>query len=556
MMDSSYASELYAERREVKNWIELDGVSLTLSNIRALCRNGCDAKLGQAINSRDFFDKSCKVLRHQLDAGAKIYGVNTMFGGLANQAAENPTELQKALVCAHMSGAGKPLPQNVVKIAMYLRANSLCHGTSAIRKEVVDRYIELANQDITPLVQELGSIGASGDLIPLSAIAGAVTGQSERFKLLLNGQYLPCTQVLSRLNLSPIALKEKEGLALINGTSCLTAIAAKNALDFVTLFDLHLKLQVAFCEIMQVDTRPFDDFIHQHRPHPGQLWVAKTMRLGLESSEMLRVREEVEKDFANQSLIQDRYSLRCIPQFLGAILEDFVVSKRSIEIEMNSATDNPLIDTVQERFLHGGNFLGQHMAMSMDRMRVNLALLAKHNEAQVAQLVEPAFSGGLSASLVAPRYVGQCLGVKPLQILSNSLAPLLEQKSSPLSVHFPVYAEQFNQNLNSQGFGSAQLTQDSIQLLAKHMAATSLIAVQAIALKAQQLGKPVQACFGTHSKELYLECRKLLLQQDSDFVCQPQNHGRYSEFVEILSESMLNGELMSSQPFLDDRISF
>ena len=449
MLDSSYSASLTTENRSSQDWIELNGSSLTLSDIRALCFKNCHARIESAVDNSEFFDRSRKVLRKQLDEGAKIYGVNTMFGGLANQSAEDTSALQRALVSAHMSGAGKPISSDEVKIAMYLRANSLCHGASAIRRNIVNRYLDLANAGVTPMVQELGSIGASGDLIPLSAIAGAVTGQSPQFKLLLDDEYLPCSDVLPRLNLAPIELQEKEGLALINGTSCLTAIAAKNALDFVTLFDLHLKIQVAFCEIMQVDTRPFDAFIHRHRPHPGQMWIARAMREGLNSSAMVRNSEQVEQDFENHSLVQDRYSLRCIPQFLGAILEDFVVSKRSIEIEMNSATDNPLIDSDQDRFLHGGNFLGQHMAMSMDRMRVNVALLAKHNEAQVAQLVEPHYSGQLPASLVVPKYTGHCVGVKPLQILSNSLAPLMEQKAAPLSVHFPVYAEQFNQNLNS-----------------------------------------------------------------------------------------------------------
>lgn len=544
---------IVSQNKHTSDAIRLDGYSLELSDVEDIKFREAKVAICQRLTRERAFEKSCNLLKEQLDSGRIIYGVNTLFGGLANQEAIDPMDLQRELLLSHMAGAGDALEDQDVKLALILRANSLCHGVSAIRENIVDRYLQLANRNILPLVQQYGSIGASGDLIPLSAIAGAVTGQSGDFKLKVEGNYHPAPEILEKLGLPAIALKPKEGLALINGTSVLTAIAANNCLKMSYLFNLHMILQVAVAEILNCDMRPFSEFIQRHRPHPGQKWVAARLRDMLASSTMVRDINQVEHDFAEDDLIQDRYSVRCMPQFLGAIVEELTGINRTVTVEMNSATDNPLIDVQAGEFLHGGNFLGQHVAMSMDKMRISIALLAKHNEAQIATLVEPAFSRGLSASLVADTDIGQSVGVKPLQILSNSLTPLLEQNANPLTTHFPVHGEQFNQNINSQGFGSAQLTRKSLDIYTKQTACMSLIVCHAMQLKAAQFDKPVTELFSVSSCQLLAGLTKLTNEHDKEkgFIIGKASSGKFSEWLEQIANGVEDRTLGNFEDIFD-----
>ena len=540
--------------------INLDGYDLTLAEAAQFVKGDTGACLNPCLVKDETFEKSCLALQKIIDQGHKIYGVNTLFGGLANQAAVAPEELQQQLVLSHMAGAGEPLPDNDVKLAMLLRANSLCHGVSGIRRHIVERYLQLANDNILPLVHEFGSIGASGDLIPLSAIAGAITGLSDDFKLKHNGHYESAPKVLAEQGLETIALQPKEGLALINGTSVLTAIAANNCIQMASLFNLHLQLNAVMCEIMGADIRAFSPFIQQHRPHPGQRWIASTLQAMLSHSPQIRSHQQVEADFHNQDLIQDRYSIRCMPQFLGAIVEDLCQINRTVSTEMNGATDNPLIDPNTQEFFHGGNFLGQHVSMAMDKMRICIALLAKHNEAQLATLVEPAFNRGLPASLVAPQDMGRTVGVKPLQILSNSLTPLLEQNANPLCTHFPVHGEQFNQNINSQGFGAAQLTRKSLTIYRQQLSCFALVLGHCLTLKRQRQNLAASG-FSNESQSLWQTLGKLKPQpsNQAEFIIDAASAGKTSGWLHQVESWIAEGKFTQTSPYfgcatqLDDK---
>lgn len=550
---SSVTTSIDCETDTSQPCVLIDGHSLDLSQVQSITEDGYFVSLARNIDESTAFEKSAEVLLEKLEKGHKIYGVNTLFGGLANQEAECPHKLQQHLILSHMAGAGEPLPDIDVKLAMVLRSNSHCHLVSGIRKTIVERYLTLANQNIVPLVQEYGSIGASGDLVPLSAIAGAVTGQSNQFKLKVNGIYTDAIQALDKIAMKPIPLLPKEGLALINGTSVLTAIAANNCVKMRNLFDLHLSLQVALCEILQCDMRPFHAFVHHHRPHPGQVWVAEQLRGLLSSSQMTRSAAQVEHDFDAQQLVQDRYSIRCMPQFLGAIVEDLRAIFRSVTIEMNSATDNPLIDYTDQEYYHGGNFLGQHIAMAMDKMRICIALLAKHNEAQLALLVEPQFSNGLPPSLVPEPEKALSVGIKPLQILSNSLTPLLEQKANPLSTHFPVHAEQFNQNINSQGFGAANITRETIEIFSQQIAAMYITVCHAVLLKASSLGERPSVLYSDTTNALVTDVLKHLKQQRqcSGGLVSVDNGGNLSAWVNTLYKAINSGQLKAPSALLE-----
>jgi len=530
------------------NLLSIDGTNITLNSFSHFVNGQSKAHIATHLDDT-YFNESINTLNQSLANGRKIYGVNTLFGGMANQESSDAVALQQELILSHLSGVGNALPDEDIKGAMLLRANSLCHGVSGIRKEIVERYLLLANNLVLPLVHQFGSIGASGDLIPLSAMAAAVCGISDESKLKINGEYSSAKAVLNTLGLTPFELRPKEGLALINGTSVLTAIAANNCIKLSNLFALHVNIQTLIAEIMECDVNPFSDFIQRNRPHPGQIAVAKILRESLSQSTMIRKESQIEADLMNSDLIQDRYSIRCMPQYLGAIIEDLCAIEKTVQIEMNSATDNPLIDSKRQTHVHGGNFLGQHIGMAMDKQRVCIALLAKHNEAQLAMLVEPAFSRGLNPSLLDEKGEGLHVGVKPLQILSNSLTPLLEHKANALCTHFPIHAEQFNQNLNSQGFGSAQLTRESITIFTKQVAVMCIVVAQAACQRAKQKDDEKKQRYSQRSKDLLQSIGKVI-NVDLFSAASPvesSSGGKYSSWLALLTAAIERNELPSAK---------
>ena len=537
--------------------LQLDGNSLSCQAIQnSFARNKqYTISNHQQLNTK--LTQSRETLERNIAQGAKIYGVNTLFGGLANTEVEDLNKLQQQLILNHHSGAGDDLEPDDVRLSMIMRVNTLLRGVSGVRKEILERYIYCLNHNLTPRVKTLGSIGASGDLVPLSSIAGAVLGLSDSFELSDDSGTHSAKDLLKQHNLDDLSLKAKEGLGLINGTSCHTAIAANNLIQMVNLFNWHLKIQGLLSEILHADMGAFNAFIHQHRPHPGQIWVAKKLRLMLLDSTITRDRHSVEQDFAHDELIQDRYSIRCMPQFIGPIVESIIQAIKTIDIEMNSATDNPLIEIENDTYHHGGNFLGQHVAMAMDHMRVNIALLAKHNEAQVSSLVEPKFSKNLPASLVAEGQ-NHSVGIKPIQILMNSITPQLEHMASPLTVHFPVHAEQFNQNLNSQGYGSALMTRDCLKKFQSQLSATYIIAVQAALIRAQQMGKSWNSIYSSSGKKLI---RSMLAEfnlptDDIVGIVTEDTAGRNEEFLAKASELIERTKYCSESNLLTLKTQF
>jgi phenylalanine ammonia-lyase len=222
---------------------------------------------------------------------------------------------------------------------------------------------------------------------------------------------------------------------------------------------------------------PFQDFIHQCKPHPGQLWTAKVIRVMLQGGSQPAAAE------STVNHLQDRYSLRCLPQYYGPIVEGLARVAKVVDTEMNAVTDNPLIDAEQQRFLQGGNFLGQYVGMAMDDLRRYLGLLAKHLDVQIAQLVSPEFNHGLPASLKGNTELCYNMGLKGLQITGNSIMPMLTYYGNPLVEHFPTHAEQYNQNINGLSWGAANLAWQSVQLFQQYSAIALIFGVQALDLR-------------------------------------------------------------------------
>ena len=270
---------------------------------------------------------------------------------------------------------------------------------------------------------------------------------------------------------------------MVNGTAVMTGIAANCVHDARVLLALALGVHALAIQALRGSRESFHPFIHAHKPHPGQHWTAAHMRDLLSGSQLLRDEETYRSQWHGQELIQDRYSLRCLPQYLGPIVDGLTQIVQQIECEMNSATDNPLIDAEQEVNYHGGNFLGQYVGVAMDHLRYYLGLLAKHLDVQIALLVTPEFSNGLPPSLVGNPARKVNMGLKGLQLAGNSIMPLLTFFGNSLVDRFPTHAEQFNQNINSQGFGSANLTRQAIETFHHYIAIALLFGVQAVDLR-------------------------------------------------------------------------
>ena len=519
--------------------LALDGSSLSISKIYHYLESSSSHTVLIDDRSRIKMQESVAVLHEKLQTNQVIYGVNTRYGAMAREKRSDYSELQTNLILNHHAGSGKPISIEDAKLTMLLRVNSLCKGVSGIRPEVLERYAYLLNHDITPEIREHGSIGASGDLVPLSAAAGAALGLSDEFRLHYRGQWHPAKTFIQKLGLSPIKLGPKEGLALINGTSCHTAIAINNIIRFIKLLDSSLRVHTLIAEIMESDMRPFSEFVQNQRPHPGQKAIARIMRTLLHDSEIVRHCPESHHHKIDDKLVQQRYSIRCIPQFLGPIYEGCKTILDTLEIEANSTSDNPMIDTPNNSIYHGGNFLGQHAALAMDQLRVYSAMLAKHNDAQIAMLVEPAFNDGLPASLYDDETPEAIVGIKPLQINSNSLVPIIEKLADPISTRFPIYAEQFNQNLNSQAFNASMLTRESLMLLEEQLSITMIIANQAKAMKSKNC-KPMNWSSSSLSLSDHLNSIAKV-QTDSE------QHNSFQTIIENTTHLLREGNLANSK---------
>jgi phenylalanine ammonia-lyase len=491
----------------------INGESLTIQSTYDVAHRSYPVEITWSDVTRQRVHESHQIVVDSVCNGQVIYGVNTGFGGMADviMSGHEIEEVQNNMLWTHKAGAGKYLPIRDVRAAMLLRANSHLRGSSGIRLQLIERMVTFLNEGVTPCVPELGSIGASGDLVPLSYIAGCIIGHEAGYCVHYEGEIIPAREALDRLGLPCIALEPKEALAMLNGTSVMTGVAAICVAEAKNLLTLTLHVHALMFQGLCATTLSFHPYIHRSKPHRGQVWVAEAMTEILRGSCLLRSSDGGKDRNADCGLVQDRYSLRCLPQYLGPIFDGLNKISADMEVEMNSTSDNPLIDVETKNIYYGGNFLGEYIGIGMDQLRYFIGLAAKHLDVQISMLVEPRFSNGLPPCLIGNEHRRVNMGLKALQIVGNSIMPIISFLGNSIADRFPTHAEQYNQNINSQGFGSANLARQSVDLFRQYLSLSLIFGVQSVDLRAKKMhgGYNAEEYLSPSTRALYTAVREL-----------------------------------------------
>jgi histidine ammonia-lyase len=367
------------------NTLKIGQRPLTLEDINRVALHGRKVELSPVAIKK--IDKAYQFLQKQIKTGQTLYGVNTGFGLLSNVKinSEDLEQLQYNLLRSHACGIGNYLRDEQVRAMLLLRATNLAAGHSGVSIALVKQIIAVLNKGICPLIPEQGSVGASGDLAPLSHLALVLIGEG---RARLKGREMTGAAALKATGLKPIRLGPKEGLALINGTQFMTAIGTLSLLEAEHLCDVADIIGAMSVEAMRGTETAFEAEIHAVRPHPGQIKVAKNIKKVLTSGG----KSEISVSHENCGKVQDPYSLRCMPQVHGASRDAMQFVREVLEREVNSVTDNPLVFPKEKRILSGGNFHGQIVAIAMDVLSIASAEIASISEQRLEKLVNPAIS--------------------------------------------------------------------------------------------------------------------------------------------------------------------
>jgi len=438
---------------------------LSIEDVEQTARHGRAVEL--APTSRALIAKGRAALEAQLALGERIYGVNTGVGGnIKFELTADQAELLQHNIMRHLSCAtGAPLPGDVVRAAMLLRVATFATGASAVRPELVQALVELLNRGITPVVPRYGSVGASGDLMPSAYVARVLVGMGG---VEYQGRHMSALDALKLAGLEPMRFATKEGLALINGTTMMTAVAALLWVDAWRVLCALLSGVALSVEALEAGSEAFAPWVQDIKGHPGQSAVAAYIREHLAGSQM-----------TGDSSRQSCYSLRCPPQGLGPAWEALETARPVIEREINSANDNPLVDPETGTLYRAGNFYGGHIARLLDAWKIDFAVMGNWANALMAVLVDDKFNGGLPANLVPEPGVNS--GFKGMQLSVTSLACAIRQMAGPSSIH-SLPTEAYNQDVVSLGMHAAVTALDALECLRNETAMVLLAAAQAVDL--------------------------------------------------------------------------
>jgi histidine ammonia-lyase len=381
--------------------VTIYGEGLDIEKVVRVARRGEEVAIEGRCKSKVL--RSRKIVEDIVEGEKTAYGITTGFGELAHIhiPKEDAQKLQENLVRSHAAGVGKLLARDIVRAIMLIEANSLCRGLSGVRLDVLEMLVGLLNKKISPCIPERGSLGASGDLAPLAHLALVLIGRGEAF---VGGKRVSGSAALRRAGLKPLRLQAKEGLALLNGTHVMTGVASLSIHDGFNLAKNAMIASAMSLDALRGTNAAFSPKIVKARPHRGQIAVAETMNRILEGSEILASHRK------SDHKVQDAYTLRCIPQVLGATLDTLHYARGVLEIEMNSSTDNPLIF---EKPYPGGNFHGQPVALVCDFSKIAIAEIGSFAERRIDRLLDPTLSelppfltkhSGLNSGFMIPHY--------------------------------------------------------------------------------------------------------------------------------------------------------
>ena len=403
---------------------ELGKKEITIEDVYGVAKRHIPVRLSAEAKTR--IARAHTFLIKKAKSGETIYGVNTGFGILSNVKIEDQDldQLQLNLLRSHAVGTGRPLFWDQVRAMLFLRAATLTQGNSGVSLALVEALLDLLNHEIIPWIPEQGSVGASGDLSPLAHLALVLVGEGRAY---VNGKLVSGKAALKAKGLKPIRLGPKEGLALINGTQFMAALAVFAIGESEQLFRVANLSGAMTIEALRGTSIAFDRKIQEVRPHPGQIEVAKIFRDLLAHP----VKSQIAKSHEGCGKVQDPYSLRCIPQVHGPILETIRFARTIVEREINSVTDNPLVFVSENEILSGGNFHGQYLAMAMDYLSIAMAELASISEQRIEKLINPAISD-LPAFLMKKSGINS--GFMIVQVAAASIVSENKTLAHPASV--------------------------------------------------------------------------------------------------------------------------
>ncbi|WP_298474505.1 aromatic amino acid ammonia-lyase [uncultured Maribacter sp.] len=459
-----------------------------------------------------------------------IYGVNTGFGPMAQYKIKDSEriQLQYNLIRSHASGSGNPIAPQYVKAAMLARLNTLSLGNSGVHVSVIELMTSLINKDITPLIYEHGGVGASGDLVQLAHLALVLIGEGEVFH---KGKRRPTEEVYKEEGLSPISVELREGLALINGTSVMTGIGIVNTVYTRRLLEWMIACSSAINEIVEAYDDHLSKELNQTKKHKGQREIARSMRSHLKDSTLTRKREHhlyTNNDDVSvfEEKVQEYYSIRCVPQILGPILDTLNGVEKILIEEVNSANDNPIVDVEKKHVYHGGNFHGDYVSLEMDKLKIVVAKMSMLAERQLNYLMNSKLNDILPPFVNLGK-LGLNFGMQGVQFTATSTTAENQMLSNPMYVH-SIPNNNDNQDVVSMGTNAALITKKVIENAFEVMAIELITITQAI----EYLG--VQDKVSSKTKAVYDRIRKIVPPFKEDLIMYP--------YVNQVKEFIINNE--------------
>lgn len=456
--------------------ITFDNTPLTIEDVVAIALQQQPVQLNQSEDFRQRIAKGSEFLDRLLAEDGEIYGVTTGYGDSCTVTipSELVAELPKHLFTFHGCGMGNMLTPTMARAVLAARMASLCQGYSGVSLTLLEQLETLFKHDIMPVIPEEGSVGASGDLTPLSYVAAVLCGEREVY---FKDEIKPTAEVFAQLGITPINLRPKEGLAIMNGTAVMTGLACMAYSRAQYLSKLATRITALCTLASKGNAHHFDETLFSVKPHPGQQRVASWLREDLHAGEPPR----------NPKRLQDRYSLRCAPHVIGVQEDALPLLRQLIENELNSSNDNPIIDAEGEHVLHGGHFYGGHIALAMDTLKNTVANIADLLDRQLAMLVDTKFNHGLPANLSGAQGSRSAInhGFKAVQIGASAWTAEALKQTMPASV-FSRSTECHNQDKVSMGTIAARDCLRALQLTEQVASAALLATCQGVELRIRQ----------------------------------------------------------------------